>query len=64
MSFLIKDTTKEERIMFVNKALAISQTGADAPDERTMELVNEYIEGRMELLDILKIIIEESVQND
>jgi hypothetical protein len=29
-----------------------------------MELVNEYIEGRMELLDILKIIIEESVQND
>ena len=64
MSYLIKDTTREQRILFVNKALAISKSGAKDPDNRVLELLNEYIEGNIELKDIQKIIIKESVHHE
>lgn len=38
----------------MNDALAIVTLDADAPTERTMNLVQEYIDGKKEISDILK----------
>lgn len=58
MSYLIKDTTEEERRLIVNKALSISLTGAKMPSKEVLELAKEYIDGKKELDEIQKIIIE------
>ena len=58
MKYLIKDTTMEERMELVQKALTISLTGADKPTDEMMELINQYIDGIMELDEIQKIILE------
>ena len=58
MKYLIKDTTMEERMELVQKALTISFTGADKPTDEMMELINQYIDGIMELDEIQKIILE------
>lgn len=58
MSYLIKDTTKEERKKIVNKALAISLSGSKMPSKETLILANEYIDGKKELKEIQKIIVE------
>ena len=52
MKCLISETTEEERRLIAEKALAISLSGADRPSEETLELVNDYIEGRKELQEI------------
>lgn len=57
MNYLIKDTTPEERLELVEKALAISLTGANPPSKEVMELVNDYIDGRKELEEIQKEVI-------
>lgn len=57
-SVLIKDTTKEEREKIVNGAIAIQMTGGPVPSENTMELFQEYIDGKKEIEEIQKIIIE------
>lgn len=57
MNYLIKDTTPEERIELVEKALSISLSGASSPSEEVMDLVNEYIDGKKELDEILSIVI-------
>ena len=43
MSYLIKDTSKEERKM---------------PSKETIDLIKEYINGKMELEEVQKRIIE------
>ena len=58
MSYLIKDTTEEERRLIVNKALSISLSGADKPSKEVLELAKEYIEGKKELKEIQKLVIE------
>jgi len=58
MNYLIKDTTKEERKLIVNKALSISLTGANIPSKEVLELAKEYIDGKKEISEIQKIIIE------
>ena len=57
MNYLIKDATPEERLELVEKALAISLTGANPPSKEVMELVNDYIDGRKELEEIQKEVI-------
>ena len=59
MKYLIKDTTKEEREKLVYKALGISLTGADKPSEKALYLAKLYIDGKMELVDIQKLIVKE-----
>lgn len=49
-----KETTKVGREKIVNDALAIATLDADAPTERTMNLVQEYIDGKKEISEILK----------
>ena len=57
MECLISETTEEERRLIAEKALAISLSGADRPSEETLELVNDYIEGRKELQEIEQLVI-------
>ena len=58
MSYLIKDTTQEERRLIVNKALSISLSGADVPSKEVLELAKEYIDGKKELNEIQKIVLQ------
>ena len=57
MNYLVENTTKEERAELANKALAISLTGAEKPSKEVLELVNQYVEGNIELEQIQKYII-------
>lgn len=52
--YSIKETTKVGREKIVNDALAIATLDAAAPTERTMNLVQEYIDGKKEISEILK----------
>ena len=52
--YSIKETTKVGREKIVNDALAIATLDADAPTERTMNLIQEYIDGKKEISEILK----------
>lgn len=51
--YSIKDTTKVIREKIVNDALAISTLDASEPTRETMELVQEYIDGKKEISEIL-----------
>ena len=57
MNYLIENTTEEERRKIVNKALAISLSGAKKPSKEVLELAQEYIEGKKELQDITKTVL-------
>lgn len=63
MSYLIKDTTKEDRKKYVEKALGISLSGAVEPSDKLKFLINEYIEGNIELNEIKKLIVKEYNKN-
>ena len=58
MKYLISETTKEERMELVYKALGISMSDADKPSDEVLELEKEYIEGNMELDEIQKKVID------
>ena len=58
MKYLIDETTKEERLELVYKALGISMSDAPAPSKEAMNLVNQYIEGNMELEEVQKRIVD------
>ena len=58
MSVLIKDTTKEERKKIAKNALAISVGSNEMPTEETIELVKQYVDGKMELEEVQKKVIE------
>ena len=57
MSYLIKDTTKDERIKLVENALAIAASDDNLPTEDTIEMIKKYIDGEMELDTIKENII-------
>ena len=52
--YSIKDTTKVIREKIVNDALAISTLDASEPTQETMNLVQEYIESKKEISEILE----------
>jgi len=58
MNFLIKDTTTDERRKLVSDALGVSRLGGGEPSDEIKELVDHYIDGKMELDEIQKIILE------
>ncbi|MBA8937804.1 hypothetical protein BCD96_005917 [Clostridium beijerinckii] len=55
---LIKNSTREERQKRVNGAIAIQMTEGPAPPKEAMDLYQKYIDGAMEIDEILKILIE------
>ena len=58
MSFLIKDTTKEERKKIVKNAFGVTISSNEMPCKEVIELTKKYINGEMELEDVLKKVIE------
>ena len=58
MKYLIKDTTKEERKKIAKNALAISVGSNEMPSKEVIEIVKEYVDGKMELEEVQKKIIE------
>ena len=57
MSYLIKDTTREQRAQIVKQALAISISGTDIPTDNALSIAKEYIDGKIELKEAQKKII-------
>lgn len=53
VSFLIKDTTKEQREQIVKEGIALSTLDALPPTDEAMILFGKYINGEMELNDII-----------
>lgn len=58
MNYLIQDTTREEREELVRKAFMISVSGAEPPSKEALALAQDYIEGKKELEEIQKLIVE------
>ena len=58
MSFLIKDTTKEERKKIVKNAFGLTISSNEMPSKEVIELTKKYINGEMELEEIQKKVIE------
>ena len=58
MSFLIKDTTKQQRAEIVKQALSISMSGTDIPTDSALSIAKEYINGTTELKDVQAKIIQ------
>lgn len=54
----VRYTTKIERQKLRYTALAYSALDAVMPSEETMKLVEEYVDGNIEIVEILKIVIE------
>ena len=55
--YTIAETTKVQREKIANDALSISMLDAKKPTDETMELVKNYIDGKEEISDILKVTI-------
>ena len=58
MEYLIKGTTKEERKKIAKNALAISVGSNEMPSKEAIKLVKEYVDGKIELEEVQKKIIE------
>lgn len=56
--YLVSETTKEERKDIVKKALGISLLGANMPSNEVLELAKQYIEGKVEIEEIQKKVLE------
>lgn len=62
--YLIKNTTREERIKIVKNALAISISDSEIPDDDTLRIVKQYVDGNKELEEVQKEILERFKEND
>lgn len=58
MDYLIKNTTREQRIKLVKNALGMVITDDRLPSDDAIKLVNKYINGEMELEEVKNKIIE------
>ena len=56
--YSVKNTTKVQREKIANEALGISTLDAPEPSDETKALMGEYIDGKMELEEVLKTTIE------
>ena len=56
--YLVSETTKEQRIEIVKKALGISLLGTKAPSEEVIQLAKQYIDGKIEIKEIQKIVLQ------
>lgn len=56
--YLISETTKEERKDIVKKALGLSLLGADMPSDDVLNLAKQYIDGKIEIEEIQKKVLE------
>jgi len=54
----VQGTTKLQREKYVTDAIALSTLDAPEPSEQTMKLMQEYIDGKREISEVLKLTIE------
>ena len=59
MNVLIKDTTREERTTINQKSIALSTLDSPPPDKTAMSLYQKYIDGEIELSDIVDTLLSE-----
>lgn len=58
MDYSIKNTTREERKKIAKNALGISIASNEMPSKETIEIVKEYVDGRTELEEVQRKVIE------
>ena len=58
MSYLIKDTTREERLNYVQNAIAIMEASQESVNPKLEEILMQYVEGLIEIKDIKKTLKE------
>ena len=63
MEYSVDKTTRKERIKLVKKALAISISGADVPTDETLNVTKDYVDGKIELEELQKKIIDKYNKN-
>lgn len=51
-SYLIKDTTRQQREQIVRESLGMSDIGCDEASERMYEMYEPYIDGEKEIAEI------------
>ena len=56
--YSIQGTTKLQREKYVSEAIALSTLDAPEPSEETMALMRDYVDGKREISDVLKLTIE------
>ena len=56
--YLVSETTKEERKEIVKNALGIYLLGADKPINDVIQLAKQYIDGKIEIEEIQKKVLE------
>ena len=56
--YLVSETTKEERKEIVKNALGISWLRADMPSDDVLQLAKQYIDGKIEIEEIQKKVLE------
>ena len=56
--YLVSETTREDRKDIVKKALGISLLGADMPSNDVLELAKQYIDGKIEIEEIQRKVLE------
>jgi len=61
--FTIAETTREERQRLIDEALAIAVLDAPEPSQETKELLEKYVDGKMDLPEILQKTIERYKEN-
>lgn len=58
MEYSIKKTTREERKNIAKKALGISVASNEMPSKETIEIVKQYVDGKIEIEEVQKKVIE------
>jgi len=56
--YSLQGTTKLQREKYVSDAIALSTLGAPAPTEEAMALLREYVDGKREIDEVLRLTIE------
>ena len=63
MENLIDEKEREKRKEMVKKALAISVSGTDMPTDETIKLTRDYIDGKIDLKELQRIVIDHYNKN-
>jgi len=58
MDYSIENTSREERKKIAKKALGISVASNEMPSKETIQIVKEYVDGKIELEEVQKKVIE------
>ena len=56
--YSVQGTTKLQREKYADEALALSTLDAPPPSEETMKLMQEHIDGNLEISEVLVITVE------